>query len=250
VGAGRDPGVNRRPDPPDLPPNLKEIHDRLLAAFGPQHWWPGDTPLEICVGAILTQNTAWVNVEKAIANLKGAGLLDGEEASIERMLAMPDADLAELIRPSGYFNLKAKRLKGFLRFVRDEFDGELAAMFREPLDTLRPRLLAVYGVGPETADSILLYAGDYPTFVVDAYTIRIMTRLGVVDEGITYHAMKELFELALPPDPALFNEFHALLVALGKDFCRPRGPRCGGCFLAADCAYIANVDEPAYREIR
>lgn len=218
-----------------VPPDLLEVCDRLLAAFGPQHWWPGDTPLEVCVGAVLTQNTAWVNVEKAIANLKGAGLLDGERESINRMLAMPDAELAALIRPSGYFNLKARRLKGFLAFVKAETGGDLAALFRQPLSELRPRLLAVHGVGPETADSILLYAGGLPTFVVDAYTLRIMTRLGVVGEGVTYHQMQELFEKALPRDVALYNEYHALLVALGKDWCRPRGPRCGGCPLNRVC---------------
>jgi endonuclease-3 related protein len=233
VGAGRN-GLS--------PPDLREIYDRLLAAFGTQHWWPGDTPLEICVGAVLTQNTAWVNVEKAIANLKNAGLLDGERESIQRMLATPDAELAALIRPSGYFNLKAKRLKGFLRFVQDAFDGDLSAMWKEPLESLRFRLLDVYGIGPETADSILLYAGGFPTFVVDAYTIRIMTRLGVADEGITYHAMKEGFELALPHDVGLFNEYHALLVKLGKDVCRPRGPRCGGCAITTVCVFgIHNV---------
>jgi len=230
VGARRD-GLTARPAPPDL----RDIYDRLFAAFGPQHWWPGDTPLEICVGAVLTQNTAWVNVEKAIANLKNAGLLDGERESIARMLALPDDQLAQLIRPSGYFNLKAKRLKGFLRFVQDAFDGDLSAMWKEPLGSLRFRLLDVYGIGPETADSILLYAGGFPTFVVDAYTIRIMTRLGVADEGVTYHAMKEGFETALQGDVGLFNEYHALLVKLGKDVCRPRGPRCGGCALNAVC---------------
>lgn len=222
-------------------PDLRDIYDRLLAAFGPQHWWPGETPLEICVGAVLTQNTAWVNVEKAIANLKAAGLLDGERESIARMLAMPDADLAALIRPSGYFNLKARRLKGFLRFVMDETGGDLSALWKEPLESLRFRLLEVYGVGPETADSILLYAGGMPTFVVDAYTIRIMTRLGVAHEGVTYHAMKELFETMLPTDVALYNEYHALLVKLGKDVCRPRGPRCGGCALGANCHHAQTV---------
>jgi endonuclease-3 related protein len=219
-----------------------EVYDRLFAAFGPQHWWPGDTPLEICVGAVLTQNTAWVNVEKAIANLKGAGLLDGERESIERMLAMPDADLAALIRPSGYFNLKAKRLKGFLAFVKAETGGDLSALFKQPLSELRPKLLAVYGVGPETADSILLYAGGLPTFVVDAYTLRIMSRLGVVGEGATYHQMQEVFEKALPRDVDLYNEYHALLVALGKDWCRPRGPRCGGCPIETAC--VARIESP------
>jgi len=220
---------------PPAPPNLLDVYERLFAAFGPQHWWPGDTPLEICVGAILTQNTAWVNVEKAIANLKAAGLLDGERESIARLLAMPDDDLAALIRPSGYFNLKVKRLKGFLRFVQAETGGDLSALFKQPLAELRPKLLAVYGVGPETADSILLYAGGLPTFVVDAYTLRIMSRLGVAGEGVTYHQMQEVFEKALPRDVGLFNEYHALLVALGKDWCRPRGPRCGGCAVAGLC---------------
>jgi len=229
---------------PEAPPSLTDVYDRLFAAFGPQHWWPGDTPLEICVGAVLTQNTAWVNVEKAIANLKAAGLLDGERESIERLLALPDADLAALIRPSGYFNLKARRLKGFLGFVRDETGGDLGALFKQPLATLRPKLLAVYGVGPETADSILLYAGGLPTFVVDAYTLRIMRRLGVVDEGITYHAMQAMFERALPRDVGLFNEYHALLVALGKDLCRPRNPRCGDCALRADCPAAASGTTP------
>jgi endonuclease-3 related protein len=228
--------LTARPAPPEF---LRDIYDRLLAAFGPQHWWPGESPLEICVGAVLTQNTAWVTVEKAIANLKGAGLLDGERESIRRMLEMPDADLAGLIRPSGYFNLKARRLKGFLRFVMDETGGDLAALWKEPLATLRPKLLAVYGVGPETADSILLYAGGLPTFVVDAYTIRVMTRLGLAPEGVTYYQMQEVFVKALPRDVALYNEYHALFVALGKDVCRPRGPRCGGCTLNAVCATAA-----------
>ena len=214
-----------------------EIYQRLLTAFGPQHWWPGETPLEVCVGAILTQNTAWTNVEKAIVGLKGAGLLDGERESIERMLTLADEDLAALIRPSGYFNLKTQRLKGFLKFVRNGYGGSLSEMFREPLETLRPKLLDVYGVGPETADSILLYAGGYPTFVVDAYTIRIFSRLGLVEEGISYHAMKAVFEDSLPGDVALFNEYHALIVALGKDYCRPTAPRCGECVAAPNCDY-------------
>ncbi|MBI5137581.1 MAG: endonuclease III domain-containing protein [Nitrospirae bacterium] len=217
---------------PDLPARLMAIYNKLFAQFGPQHWWPGETPFEVCVGAILTQNTAWTNVEKAIANLKTAGVL--HPATLR---ALPDDELAELIRPSGYFNLKARRLKGFLNFLGDEFGDSLEKMFREPTATLRPRLLAVHGIGPETADSILLYAGGHSTFVVDAYTLRIFTRLGLVPEGTGYHAMQAVFEDNLPQSAALYNEYHALIVTLGKDFCRPRGPRCGGCGVAEGCGY-------------
>ncbi|MFQ5509946.1 MAG: endonuclease III domain-containing protein [Leptospirillia bacterium] len=215
---------------------LKKIHDQLFETFGPQHWWPGETPLEICVGAILTQNTAWANVEKAIANIKAAGLLNGEADSLSRLLNHPDPKLAELIRPSGYFNLKVGRLKGFLKFVMEGYGGSLSAMFQEPLHILRPKLLAVHGVGPETADSILLYAGGKPVFVVDAYTLRIFTRLGVVPEGTTYHRMQEVFCEELPEDVGLYNEYHALIVMLGKDFCRPGKPRCGECPVLESCA--------------
>ncbi len=213
-------GVNRQ--------KLLDIHGRLSAQFGPQHWWPGETPFEVCIGAILTQNTSWTNVEKAIANLKAAAVLD-----VEGMTTLPNDRLAELIRPSGYFNLKAKRLKGFLAFLHGQYGGRLSTMFGEPLATLRPKLLAVYGIGPETADSILLYAGGLPTFVVDAYTLRIFSRMGLVDEGISYHAMKALFEDNLPRDADLFNEYHALLVALGKDVCRPRRTKCTECGMAS-----------------
>jgi endonuclease-3 related protein len=207
---------------------LMDVYDRLLAQFGPQHWWPGDTPFEVCVGAILTQNTAWTNVEKAITNLKRAWVLDASA-----MLSIDDDELAELIRPSGYFNLKAKRLKGFLNFLDQEADGDLDALFAEPLEILRPKLLGVYGIGPETADSILLYAASKPSFVVDAYTMRIFSRLGIVDAGTSYHAMQSLFMDNLPQDVALYNEYHALIVALGKDFCRPKRPKCEGCWMGS-----------------
>lgn len=217
------------PDGPTFP-ELRSIYRRLLTRFGPQHWWPGDTPFEVCVGAILTQNTAWTNVEKAIANLKAADLLNPD-----RLRAAPEAKIADLIRPSGYFNLKAKRLKGFLNFLGNHYSGDMSAMFAEPLEALRPKLLDVYGVGPETADSILLYAGGKATFVVDAYTVRIFTRLGLAPEGVTYHAMQEIFMTRMPPDVRIFNEYHALLVALGKNFCRPKKPRCGDCPLEDIC---------------
>jgi len=217
---------------------LMDIYKRLLAQFGPQHWWPGETPLEICVGAILTQNTAWSNVEKAIANLKNAGVLGNGDQDASTLLALPNDDLAQLIRPSGYFNLKAKRLKGFLAFLDAEAGGNLDRLFDVPLSALRPKLLDVYGIGPETADSILLYAGNYPTFVVDAYTVRIFSRLGWVDGGAKYHTVQALFMDNLPKEVGIYNEYHALLVALGKDFCRPWGPKCQGCGVAAGCAGV------------
>lgn len=213
-------------------PELRSLYRRLITFFGAQHWWPGETPFEVCVGAILTQNTAWTNVEKAIDNLKRKNLL-----TPKALFSLPDEQLAELIRPSGYFNLKAKRLKGFLRFLENDCGGSLDRLFAEPLESLRPRLLSVYGIGPETADSILLYAGHKPAFVVDAYTCRIFSRLGYVEEGVSYHAMQQVFTRRLPPDVKLFNEYHALLVALGKDYCRPKHPRCGGCPLSDICKY-------------
>lgn len=213
-------------------PELHDIYERLLTFFGPQHWWPGETPLEVCVGAVLTQNTAWKNVEKAIAALKARDLLH-----LDRLRAVPDAELAELVRPSGYFNLKARRLKALLTFLGNDCGGRLDALSAEPLERLRPKLLKVYGVGPETADSILLYAFGKATFVVDAYTCRIFSRLGFAPEGVGYDEMKAVFEDNLPADAALFNEYHALLVALGKDYCRPRKPDCGGCPLAEGCAH-------------
>ena len=213
-------------------PELRSLYRRLVTFFGPQHWWPGDTPFEVCIGAILTQNTAWTNVEKAIANLKAKNVLDARA-----MAALPEAELAELIRPSGYFNLKAKRLGGFLNFLIEDYNGDLSRMFAQPLEDLRPKLLGVYGIGPETADSILLYAGQQPAFVVDAYTCRIFSRLGYVDAGVSYHAMQQVFTRRLPPDVKIFNEYHAVLVALGKDYCRPKNPKCSGCPLSDICRF-------------
>jgi endonuclease-3 related protein len=168
----------------------------LRRHFGPQHWWPGDTPFEVCVGAILTQNTAWTNVEKAIANLRRERVL-----SPRKMRALSHAELAALIRPAGYFNVKAHRLRSFLDFLHDEFRGELPRMFRLPTAVLREKLLSVNGIGPETADSILLYAGGHESFVVDAYTRRILTRHGWASRDADYHDIKALFEQSLPPNP-------------------------------------------------
>lgn len=202
---------------------LLEIYQRLYARFGPQGWWPADTPFEVFVGAILTQNTAWSNVEKAIGNLKAHGLMDP--------FALAGADvgtLEALLRPAGYYRVKAQRLKEAVRFLCVEFSGDMAKMAQVPLEEIRPRLLQVKGIGPETADSILLYACEKPIFVVDAYTRRILGRHGIVDPKVPYEALQRVFMENLPRDVDLFKEYHALLVKLGKTLCRPK-PRCQGC---------------------
>ena len=206
-----------------LSKQLKEIYEVLFKRFGPQEWWPGDTPFEIIIGAILTQNTNWSNVEKAIANLKKAKVL-----SFERLHALDIKKLAELIRPAGYFNIKAKRLKNFLDWLYENYRGGLASLDNVSTEELRQQLLSIKGVGPETADSILLYALNRPIFVVDAYTARIMARHHLIDAEADYHQIQELFMSRLPTDVALFNEYHALLVRLGKDFCKPT-PKCEIC---------------------
>ncbi len=210
---------------------LQEIYSRLYAHFGPQHWWPGESRWEIMVGAVLTQNTSWRNVEQAMANLKRAGRLEPA-----RMRGTREATLARLVRPSGYFNLKAKKLKALVEFLFAHYHGDPAEMVRRPLDALRAELLAVYGVGPETADSILLYAAEQPVFVVDAYTRRIFARLGLTREDATYAELQQLFMQHLSPDVPCFNEYHALLVALGKNICTKRAPRCAPCPLSELCA--------------
>jgi endonuclease-3 related protein len=210
---------------------LKDVYARLYARFGAQHWWPGNSAFEVIVGAILTQNTAWTNVEKAIANLKRVRLL-----TPARMHRAPAARLARLIRPSGYFNLKAKKLKAFTRNLFTAHRGSLAHLFRLDTATLRAELLAVYGIGAETADSIILYAARQPVFVIDAYTRRIMARLGLARDDASYDELQRLFMEYLPREEPLFNEYHALLVALGKDYCTKRAPRCGECPLVEVCA--------------
>ena len=187
-------------------------------------WWPAKTPFEVIVGAILTQNTAWTNVERAIKNLRREQLLTS--TAIERV---SQARLARLIRPSGYFRQKAKKLKMFGRFLRERHGGSLTRMFRTPTAALREQLLGVHGIGPETADSILLYAGGHPVFVVDAYTHRILGRHDVTNGQPDYEAVRSLFETNLPKDAALYNEFHALIVNVGKNWCRKSRPRCGEC---------------------
>jgi len=202
---------------------LTEIYQLLFERFGPQHWWPGQTEFEIITGAILTQNTNWANVEKAIANLKAADCL-----SPERLYNLEVSRLAELIRPAGYYNIKAKRLRNFLDWLNCNYDGRLTNL--ENLDTgqLRAELLAIKGIGRETADSILLYAFDREVFVVDAYTARVAFRHSLIDPAADYEQLRYLFQSSLPADTQLFNEYHALLVRVGKEFCRPR-PKCRGC---------------------
>jgi endonuclease-3 related protein len=203
---------------------LKSIYKVLYKTYGPQHWWPGDTPFEVIVGAVLTQNTAWGNVEKTIANLKREHVLNPS-----RLYSMPSKKLASLIRPSGYFNIKTRRLKNLLVLIRDHYRGSLKRMFTDDPMELRANLLAVNGIGPETADSILLYAGGKPFFVVDAYTKRILVRHGFISNNADYHDVQSLFMENLPKDASLYNEFHALIVKVGKEHCRKRKPLCSGC---------------------
>ena len=208
---------------------LLQVYQRLLGARGPAGWWPGETPFEVCIGAILTQNTAWTNVEKAIGALRSRGLL-----SFERLRRLPASRVAPLIRSSGYYNVKAGRLASFLKFLDREYRGAVEAMSREDPWDLRERLLAVDGIGRETADSIVLYAARLPLFVVDAYTRRIFSRLGFLRGDEPYDEVQRFFMQRLPRDAPLFNDYHAQIVLLGKDVCRKR-PRCGTCPLTDLC---------------
>jgi endonuclease-3 related protein len=205
---------------------LIQLYDRLYAAFGPQEWWPAKTRFEVIVGAVLTQNAAWRNVEQALANLRARRAL-----SPRALHQLAQSELAELIRPSGYFRLKAQRLKNLTGFLFNRYGGALNRMFATDLATLRGELLAVNGIGPETADSILLYAGNLPTFVVDTYTQRVLKRHRWIETDADYHAVKRHFESSLPAEAALFNEFHALLVRVGNRHCR-KTPDCEQCPLA------------------
>ncbi|MGA8762797.1 MAG: base excision DNA repair protein [Candidatus Sulfotelmatobacter sp.] len=242
----------------DRESDIRVYYRALLRAWGPQHWWPANTRFEVIVGAYLTQNTSWTNVEHALNNLRAHRLLSVEGV---RRLRLPE--LERLIRPSGYFRQKAKRLKGFIAFLDKEYDGSLTKLFAQPTDRLREQLLTLNGVGPETADSILLYAGNHPVFVVDAYTRRILDRHLLLPEEAGYEEIRKLFESALPPlvehpDPLrppasdsgardgahppspmsaaprsalaqVYNEMHGLIVAVGKDYCRKSQPRCDQC---------------------
>jgi endonuclease-3 related protein len=202
---------------------LSGIYRLLYDKFGPQHWWPGETRFEIITGAILTQNTNWANVEKAIANLKSSGLL-----TPEKLHMLETEHLADLIRPAGYFNIKAKRLKNFISWLFENYNGDLIELESIDTDRLRAELLAIKGIGRETADSILLYAFDRPVFVIDAYTARVVSRHELIAPDADYEQLREFFESSLSADTQLFNEYHALLVKVGKEFCRPKA-RCPGC---------------------
>ncbi len=202
---------------------LIEIYHKLYHAYGPQHWWPGNSPFEIAVGAILTQNTNWANVEKAIRYLKRKKTLNAKGIH-----AMGTEELALFIRPAGYFNVKAKRLKAFVHFLINDYDGSMNRMRNEEMDTLRTKLLNIHGVGPETADSILLYALEKPVFVIDAYTKRALSRHNIIKRDDSYERIQSLFHSTLNNDTVLFNEYHALFVRLGKTSCRKK-PICDRC---------------------
>ena len=206
---------------------LLKMYERLHRAFGPQGWWPGRTPLEVSVGAVLTQNTNWSNVARAVRALRQARCL-----SFPALKAVPERRLARLIRPAGYFNVKARRLKHFIRYLDRRYGGSFGRMRRRPLRALREELLGVNGIGPETADSILLYALKKPVFVVDAYTRRVLVRHRLVAEDADYGRLQAVFTGHLPARAPLFNEFHALIVRLGKDYCKKTKPLCHACPLS------------------
>jgi endonuclease III related protein len=239
---------------------LRLYYRTLYRAWGPQHWWPAETRFEVIVGAYLTQNTSWINVERALANLRAAGVL-----SVEAIRGLRLSKLERLIRPSGYFRQKAKRLKTFVAYLDKNHGGSLDALFAQPTDKLREELLDLNGIGPETADSILLYAGNHPVFVVDAYTKRILDRHGILSEKSDYEEFRRLFESSLAPlakeeteKPAdsprlesgfrgashppsvmstvtrtalvqVYNEMHGLIVGVGKHYCKKSKPACEDC---------------------
>ena len=213
------------PGPAAQPP-LDEYYNSLFTAFGPQHWWPGRTPFAVIVGAIQPQNTSWKNVEIAMSNLRRARLL-----TPKAIRTFPLRDLRRLIRPSGYFRLKARKLKAFCDFLHAQYGGSLKRMFSTPTISLRPKLLSIWGIGPETADSILLYAGGHEVFVVDAYTKRLLARHGWIADATKakYDDIRWIFERQFPNNPQLYNEFHALIVRVGKHYCLARDPKCDLC---------------------
>ena len=203
---------------------LVVIYRKLYARFGPQRWWPAETPFEVMVGAILTQNTNWGNVEKAIRNIK-----ENKALTLSGLRGLSPAMMASLIRPAGYYNIKARRLKNFIDFFVKEYQGNIRRTLSVDTRLLREQLLSVNGIGPETADSILLYALGRPVFVVDAYTKRILSRHGMAGPNDDYASVQNLFMRNLEPNARLFNEYHALLVRVGKEFCLKNKPRCEEC---------------------
>jgi endonuclease III related protein len=219
------------------------VYERLRAAFGHAGWWPGESPFEVCVGAILVQNTSWANVERTLDGLRRRRLL-----SFHALAGLPASRLAPLLRSSGTFRVKARRLRAFLDFVSSEYGGRVEAMREEDPAALRRKLLAVAGIGPETADSIALYAAGQASFVVDAYTRRVFTRLGLLRGAESYAEVQRLFEKHLPRDAELYNDYHAQIVRLGKDFCRTR-PRCPECPLEDVCRHSERVRPAVARGI-
>lgn len=209
---------------------LMEIYNKLFEHFGPRHWWPADTPFEMIMGAILTQNVSWSSAATAIESLKNEGIL-----SIEGILSCDPVHLAALIRPARYHNQKAKKLQSFCRVAAEEFGGDLDAFLSLEMGTLRERLLGIFGIGPETADCIILYAAEKPIFVIDAYTKRIFSRLGFCPEKISYEDLQQFFMSNLPPDVDLYNEYHAQIDALGHHTCLKSKPHCGECPAAYRC---------------
>ncbi len=207
---------------------LMSIFSSLYSFYGTQKWWPGETPFEIAIGAILTQNTNWSNVQKAIHNLKNEGLLNPEGLN-----SISVETLSIFIKPSGYYNIKAKRIKAFLDFIKKNSSENIEGLKGLETDGLRMKLLSVYGIGPETADSILLYALEKPVFVIDSYTKRVLSRHGIMTFESSYEKFQRLFHSGLAPNVQLYNEYHALFVRVGKEFCSPK-PKCGGCPLSAD----------------
>jgi endonuclease-3 related protein len=212
---------------------LLEAYERLYRHFGPRYWWPADTPFEVIVGAVLTQQVSWSNVEKAVSNLKEQQCL-----SVSGILSLPHEELGRLIRPTRYFNQKTRRLKDVCRVIREDSADDVEAFLSQESAALRNRLLGVSGIGKETADSILLYAADRPVFVIDSYTHRILQRLGRAHGRETYDELQGLFETHLPREVTLFNEYHALLVALGHHICVKSKPRCFDCPLSDICAFM------------
>ena len=224
--------------------HVRSLYDRLYATYGPQHWWPGDGPFDVIVGAILTQNTNWTNVEKALDKLRNANI-----CSFKTIHGMDRNYLADLIRPSGYFNQKARKLHEFAVLVENDFNGNLDQLLDLPMDDLRTILLGIWGIGEETADDIVLYAAHKPSFVIDKYTRRIVDRLGWRPQGVRYRDYQLMFTEQLPSDVALFNEYHALLDEHASKVCRPT-PRCDQCCLQDNCATGTNAPSHGGRDQR
>jgi len=208
----------------ELGRELGELYQRLLGSFGHRNWWPGETPFEIMVGAVLTQNTAWLNVEKALANLKEAGVF-----TPAKMAALPREELAKLITPAGYYNVKAQRLGNFLALLAGKYRGRIPSLAKRPTQALREELLAVNGIGPETADCMLLYALERPVFVIDAYTFRVLSRHGLARAPYDYPVLQAMFMENLEQNVEFYNDFHAQLVHLGHHFCKRGKPLCDLC---------------------